>query len=267
MDRPRTCKLTLPDGRILGMDSYHSGRTDNVTVLYFHGRPGSRFEAGNLYAWADMLGFDVVSVDRPGWGLSTFHHRATPRSVAADLEFCLQEANVDRVRLLAMSGGAPFALEFAANFPDRVDAVAIVSGAAPYNPKSLRPYGPKRAFALSQFGRILRRVILAILRPFARTLTLGTLSESQRARYEPFRQGSRAFFREEALMRNWQPSPISDRVPTKWWHGESDRECPIELLRPVWARNARWQIVEMPGGHHAPSVHAFPDILAWLTTA
>ena len=61
-------KFVLPDGRLLGFSIVGEG----MPVLYFHGTASSRLETLLLKDFVSVYGFQVIGVDRPGYGLSTF---------------------------------------------------------------------------------------------------------------------------------------------------------------------------------------------------
>jgi pimeloyl-ACP methyl ester carboxylesterase len=66
-------RLRLADGRTLAC--LELGDPSGAPVLYFHGFPGSRLEARVAATAAAGLGVRLLSVDRPGFGQSTFHPR------------------------------------------------------------------------------------------------------------------------------------------------------------------------------------------------
>jgi pimeloyl-ACP methyl ester carboxylesterase len=108
-----------------------SGDPGGQPVIHFHGTPGCRLEM----AWADDLLADVgvrwVAFDRPGYGGST----PTAFSLASVADMALQVADeygVERFRTSGWSGGGPFALATAAIAGERVEAVGVISGAAPF---------------------------------------------------------------------------------------------------------------------------------------
>jgi len=108
-----------------------AGDADGEAVLHFHGTPGSRLEL----AWGDEVvaasGVRMTVFDRPGYGAST----PAPFSLKAVTEMALQTADLiglDRFRTLGWSGGGPFALATAATAPERVPAVGVIAGAAPF---------------------------------------------------------------------------------------------------------------------------------------
>jgi pimeloyl-ACP methyl ester carboxylesterase len=58
--------LALPDGRRLGYAEY--GDPDGEPGFYFHGHPGSRFEAQLADQAAKEKSIRIVALDRPGYG-------------------------------------------------------------------------------------------------------------------------------------------------------------------------------------------------------
>jgi pimeloyl-ACP methyl ester carboxylesterase len=66
--------IQLHDGRILGYSEY--GSPEGKTLFYFHGHPGSRFEARFLAQQASLAHIRLIGFDRPGMGLSSFKNRS-----------------------------------------------------------------------------------------------------------------------------------------------------------------------------------------------
>jgi len=77
-------KFVLPDGRQLGFSVVGEG----APVLYFHGTASSRLETLLLKEFACANGFQIIGVDRPGYGLSTFAPIRRLRDFTVDLN-CL----------------------------------------------------------------------------------------------------------------------------------------------------------------------------------
>jgi pimeloyl-ACP methyl ester carboxylesterase len=61
--------ITLNDGRLVAFADY--GTPDQIAVLWCHGGPGSRLEAGVCAAAAARAGLRLIGIDRPGYGRST----------------------------------------------------------------------------------------------------------------------------------------------------------------------------------------------------
>jgi pimeloyl-ACP methyl ester carboxylesterase len=127
--------ITLPDGRLLGYASY--GPPDGQPVLYFHGTPSSRLELLLLHHYGvdlDALlreaGLQLLAVDRPGMGLSTFNPKGHFLSFAADTGELMTQLGIASCPVLCWSGGGPFALAAAYAHPRRISSVTIICGFA-----------------------------------------------------------------------------------------------------------------------------------------
>ena len=62
--------IQLPDGRTLGYSEF--GEPEGVPVFYFHGLPGSRLEAQLIDQFDSEINTKLISIDRPGRGISDF---------------------------------------------------------------------------------------------------------------------------------------------------------------------------------------------------
>jgi pimeloyl-ACP methyl ester carboxylesterase len=106
-------------------------------VLVVHGAGGG-FDQGRLLAEAmGGDGFRWIVVSRFGYLGSPLPE--TPSTAAQGEAFAdlLDALGVERVSILAMSGGVPPSLKFAEMFPDRVDRMMLLSS-APFTPFSPR---------------------------------------------------------------------------------------------------------------------------------
>ncbi|KAL2913704.1 hypothetical protein HK105_206720 [Polyrhizophydium stewartii] len=101
------------------------------TVLLFSGIPGSRLFSHPLVAKHEPLGIRLISVDRPGLGLSTPQPGRTILDMADDVEELLDQIGLERVSVIGYSAGGPYALATAFRLPHRVTRVAIVSSVSP----------------------------------------------------------------------------------------------------------------------------------------
>jgi len=118
--------LTLPDGRTIGFSDY--GKAGGAPVIWCHGGPGSRLEAAAAGAAVQALGLRVISLDRPGYGLSSLN---SGRSIADWVPGCLAVADalgLDAFMTAGMSTGGAYDLSVAALAPERV--TAVVTGCA-----------------------------------------------------------------------------------------------------------------------------------------
>ncbi|TDH29047.1 alpha/beta fold hydrolase [Segetibacter sp. 3557_3] len=123
----------LRNGRKLGYALYGPG--DGERVLYFHGTPSSRLEPlilgsyhKNIEELLHHFHLQLVSIDRPGMGRSTFDPRGDFRSFAIDVQELTTDWEISRTKVLCWSGGGPFALSLAYHFPSLIRQVYIITG-------------------------------------------------------------------------------------------------------------------------------------------
>ncbi len=102
-------------------------------VLALHGAGGG-YDQGQLMAAAfGGDGFRWIAVSRFGYLRSDLPPDASTAAQADALADLLDGLRIDRVAVLAMSGGVPPALQFAELYPDRTRALVLLSS-APYTP-------------------------------------------------------------------------------------------------------------------------------------
>lgn len=121
--------LTLPSGRVIGYASY--GSPTGHTLLYFHGFPSSRLEAYALSSLASQHKIHILSLDRPGFGLSTPDSSRTITSWPTDVQEFTSALEIEKFAILGVSGGGPYALACAEQLPkEKLSAVGVLAGAA-----------------------------------------------------------------------------------------------------------------------------------------
>ena len=75
--------IKLKDDRQLGYVEY--GDPTGQAVIYFQGSPGSRLQAKDFDEVASIQHCRLISVDRPGMGLSSFNENHTILNWANDI--------------------------------------------------------------------------------------------------------------------------------------------------------------------------------------
>jgi len=116
--------ISLPDGRKLAYTMIGEGKP----VVYFHGTASSRLEVLLLreLAFADNSNLQLIGVDRPGYGLSSYKPRKSLRDFNGDVNSLADHLGFDRFSVLGWSGGGAFALAYHAFNPKRVTRSVIV---------------------------------------------------------------------------------------------------------------------------------------------
>ena len=123
----------LPDGRSLGFAEY--GSPTGHPVLFFHGFPSCRLEAYAVDQPARRLGLRIISLDRPGFGLSTFQPGRHIMDWPADVSHFAKTQRLDRFSVLGGSGGGPYALACALGLEgpgSPLAGVGVMAGAPPW---------------------------------------------------------------------------------------------------------------------------------------
>lgn len=276
--------LSLEDGRRVAWEDV--GPRDGVPVLFFHGTPGSRLQR-RLFMSEQQLrdaGLRMITIDRPGCGHSDPLPCRMIEDVPADVAAVLERLRLDRVALLAFSGGTPYALAAASAIPAR--CLCIVSGDAP--PCQMKGVPPGVAAKVARRPRlaawILRLLALGARLTPGVTTDLGTrlLSPIDQAVVEPrevrqlfiamlrdaLRQGPEGVLQDLQLAEcEWEMLPVGN-LPVHLWHGEADTDAPVSI--------AHYLASHLPGatlhtlsheGHVSTFVRHAPEILAQLAAA
>src|SRR5262249_37704143 len=99
--------LKLVSGRQLGWAEF--GDPAGFPILYFHGLPGSRLEAGLTDDSARRHGARVIAVDRPGFGLSDYEPNRRIMDWPDRVRELVAHLGLERFSIIGVSGGAPYA--------------------------------------------------------------------------------------------------------------------------------------------------------------
>jgi len=122
-------RIRLSDGRMLAYSEH--GRLSGEPVLFFHGIPGSRLFRHPDSSIAMSLGARVITVDRPGFGLSDFKPRRRLLDWPDDVAELADALNIDRFAVAGISGGGPYVAACALKIPHRLTAAAMISSVGP----------------------------------------------------------------------------------------------------------------------------------------
>jgi pimeloyl-ACP methyl ester carboxylesterase len=264
------------------------GAPDGAPVLVFHGLPGSRRQRPPDESIARELRARLLHFDRPGFGRSARAPRRSIAGFAADLRAACDALGVDKVRLAAVSGGAPYALAFAALASERVSKIAIVSG---LGPRGSMP--PAELHWLNRVGLAVAPRAAWLLRPFA--WRMGSLGRGNPKEYldkvaqslngsdatllanpevramfaedlaEAFAQSSAALVEDLALIAaDWGFDLGAVRAPVRLWHGSEDRAVPLAAAHALATRLPGAELSLCPGEGHFLAFARWREILGWL---
>jgi pimeloyl-ACP methyl ester carboxylesterase len=274
MSDVREGSLVRPDGRTVAWSE--CGLLDGRPVLRLPGTPGSRLSVrANQAPWVER-GLRIITVERPGFGVST---RLPGRGFvehADDLAAILDHLGIGSVPVYGGSGGAPHVLAFAARHPDRVRACAIGDGAAPLTDDELGQQVDLNV-AGDGLARTGRAEELRLLLDEARTSILadpvagfGAIMDTapaadQEIMADPtwqaaFARGIREALApgvdgwlDEALAINgdWHDVDVAAVTSTvTWWHSDADRNCPFSAAQRLVAQLPNARLIVLTGAGH-----------------
>jgi pimeloyl-ACP methyl ester carboxylesterase len=280
--------IRLPDGRRLGYAEW--GDQDGQPVFYFHGTPGSRLERYPSTPLLVSLGIRLITVDRPGYGLSTFQPRRRLLDWPADVVELAEALGIGRFVAVGVSGGGPHAMACAYAIPDRLSGVVIASSPCPLDswscmkgmsllqraafrlaylsPELLRPFlwwqgNPGRdseAFTMAGYERLPRADQLILARADVRAMLTGDFAESAR-------RGVHAYAHDVSLLaRPWGFRLKHIRIPISLWHGQADTIVPVHMSRHLAAAIPRCAAEFVPDAGHFLVLDHLPDMLRALVS-
>lgn len=114
--------------------------SDGPAVLVIHGAGGG-FDQGVIFAETFLPeGYRWIAPSRFGYLRSPLPEDASTAAQADAFAALLDAEGIDRVAVMAVSGGVPPALQLAERHPDRVTALMLISS-APYTPYTTEAQG------------------------------------------------------------------------------------------------------------------------------
>src|SRR6476659_4829695 len=113
-----------PEFQLAGEET---GDPRGTPIFFFHGWPASRLQGSGFDVEARTLGAWIISPDRPGIGLSSYQAGRRLLDWPPLVREMAHLLRIERFRIMAISGGGPYALATAYALPDLVEAVTIIS--------------------------------------------------------------------------------------------------------------------------------------------
>src|SRR6266566_5446122 len=114
--------VTLQGGAVVAFEEY--GDANGVPVIFCHGWPSSCTMAQLTDQPAHKLGIRIISPDRPGISGSSLQPNRKLTDWPRVIERIVDHLDIGEFRMLAISGGAPYAYATAVAMPGRVRGIA-----------------------------------------------------------------------------------------------------------------------------------------------
>jgi pimeloyl-ACP methyl ester carboxylesterase len=278
----------LLDGRLLGYGE--RGAAEGLPVLDFHGNPGSRLSFWGADDVIRQAGVRLISVDRPGIGLSSPRAGRRVADWAADVEGLADALGLGRFAVMGHSVGSAYAAACAHGLRERVTAAALVSPIIPLDsPGAFEELGKPGQWLLARDRPRTLRVsirtlfLLARVAPSAARRVFGSRSTpAERAissrpevmaralasARESTRQGADGLVEDmRVAILPWGFDPAEIRTPLFVWQGDHDSSI-AEAWGDWWAENvASATLIRCPGEGHLLIEERIGEILATLASA
>lgn len=276
--------LKLPDGRLLGYAEY--GDPDGRPVVFFHGWPGSRLTGMSSDPAAKALGVRLISIERPGFGLSDDHPGRTIAGWPDDVANAANALGLGRFSVLGWSGGGPYAAACAWKLADRLDSCTIFGGLGLFDgtisgrnfadvmsllnlarrrPWLLSPALSCLGFGLQRFpGQSLKKLFRS-MPPADREIFLRPerLAMMGRSSQEAFRHGSRGPAQEIRLFtRPWGFDLADITMEVDLWHGEDDLQIPTLMAERMCEAIPRCTLHRIPNAGHFWIIDHWGELLS-----
>ena len=251
--------ITLNDGRKLGYMKY--GDPNGFPILAFHGTPGSRIWFFDNDQTSISLGINLITIDRPGYGLSDRLPNRTVLDFAGDIMEFANKMQLEQFSVLGVSGGGVYSAACAYQLPDRIVRAGLISTIKEF--KNGKP--PKEMIWSNRISFILSRKFPWIIKwnfrqqkklieknPEAYTRSIQRnikhlckadqklMSEEQNAELlrlhlkEAFRRGvSEVVYELTLLSQKWGFEYDKIRTPIELWHGTEDTLAPIAPIKEM----------------------------------
>jgi pimeloyl-ACP methyl ester carboxylesterase len=243
-------EIKLRDGRTLAYAEH--GSPSGQPIIYCHGVPSSRVEGDLIVNAATVasLGLRVIVPDRPGMGRSDYQAGRRILDWPDDVLDLATALGLDTFAVLGSSGGAAYAAACGIRIPKRVHVVGLLGGVAPADAPGMMAAmsGPLRLmFRLARVAPVVlgglfrlnsragQRMAAWAPEPDRTLLQRTEIRDGFMACFEEAcRQGPRGPVEDMRLIaRPWGFDLASLNVPVLLWHGERDRNVPVEHGRYV----------------------------------
>jgi pimeloyl-ACP methyl ester carboxylesterase len=274
----------LRDGRALGYAEY--GDPAGRPVFFFHGFPGSRLSGAIGHDAAAKHGARVISIDRPGYGLSDFKPGRTFLDWPEDVTELAAALGIDRFGVAGISGGGPYAAACASAIPQRLTGAYIISGVGPFGAPGATDGMSRQNTILFWLGRrapSLGGVLIRVMARAARNPSDKMMDRMARSMPEPdrvvlqqpdiraafiadfreaFRQGARGGIHELRMYsRPWGFRLEDITAPVQLWQGTADKNVPPSMGRYQASALPNCHATFMEGEGHLLGVSHIDEIM------
>jgi pimeloyl-ACP methyl ester carboxylesterase len=273
--------IRLQNGAHIALAEY--GDPKGLPVIFCHGWPSSCTMAELTDNAAREVGVRIISPDRPGISGSALQPNRKLVDWPPIGREIVDHLGISEFRMLAISGGAPYAYATAWSMPERVRAIAVVSGAPPIvdladqngllplyrwmltlhqkRPELLRKlFYAARPLASIRLPIRFRPMLLKLLQPcdaasLRDSAAFEACFESQR---RAWRGSAEGVMMDARIYAEPWGFPLEEvRVPVRLWHGKEDRSFSFRVAEEMAKRlpNCTARYIDKAGHYSLPIRH------------
>lgn len=279
--------LMLSNGYTLGYAEW--GDPDGKSIFHFHGSSSSRLE--HPIDDTHLLGIRLITVDRPGHGLSDFYQYELI-DWANMIEKLADHLGIEKFAVSGWSFGGAFAMACAYQSPDRIKSAGLVSSFVPYNrPNATQDMAGFNKFSLGLAHRMPWGIVRIVMKlqgnalkkdpeKFARQV-LSTVPDSDKeiltnqevidmlipSMIEAYRASADGAAWEGAmLVRDWGFRLEDIHIPVYVWHGTEDIQNPLQCAEYIEKEIPAAQLITLPNEGHFHIFNHWGEIMKTLST-
>ena len=281
--------IAVGEDRRIGFAEF--GDPQGRAVFWLHGTPGARRQIPmEARVFAEQRSIRLIGVDRPGIGSSTPFQYENVLAFAVDMATIADTLGIDKMAVVGLSGGGPYALACAAAMPERIVAAGVLGGVAPtVGPDAigggLMALGTLAAPVIQVAGgpiRLAASTLIWLIRPVAEPAVYLYAAISPEAdRKMLVRPEFKAMFLDDLLngSRKQMAAPFADivvfardwgfrldevKVSVRWWHGDRDHIVPFAHGQHVVSGLPDAELHQLPGESHLAGLGRAEDILSTM---
>jgi pimeloyl-ACP methyl ester carboxylesterase len=281
--------LILKGGRTLGYAEW--GNASGVPLVHLHGSSSSRLE--HPLQPEALEGVRLVTIDRPGHGLSDFQPGRTLLDWPQDVEALADHLGIEEFAVSGWSAGGPYALACAYRIPERLTRVGLISSFGPYDrPAATADMDRFNKIALAMARRMPWALTRRLTQMMGRTFTRDPEGTAQRrfaslpdpdrqalsepsardmllaSMVESFRAGSDGSAWEARLMTlPWGFDLRDIAVPVALWHGDADINSPLAAANYLSHTIPNASLTVFPDEGHFHILKHWGEMIGQLTDA
>jgi pimeloyl-ACP methyl ester carboxylesterase len=272
----------------IGPVSYRLLGTGSRKLLFFHGFPGSSSQISLFNSNFKNLDLQVLCFDRPGYNQTDIKSKDSLKDTIQISKELMQQLQWPQAEVIALSGGTPYGIALALQYPQLIKAVRVVCGLGYLRNPQIKKYFS--FFSLTSMhllpfvpGRLLQKIIVPTKRTQSKKRSqvfefFYPTSKSDQETIQARNLGENLDFAlveamnllgrgpkldTKAFFSNWGQEIDQLKVPIHFWHGDEDLVISMNVSIIMSKLIPHAHFTAVPGeGHISLPTRKLGEILA-----